>query len=325
MKWWIKLGCFLTGWNYNILRNCTEASNKALKKYTASLIILIIIWGGIGYSFADRYVGAPWWGSVISAFIFIVVIIQIERQIILTVGANKLTSIFRVFIAVIMSILGAAIVDQIIFKNDIERKLVELRDNDVRILLPTRLLVIDEKLGGLTRTIDSLDRVNAALIEAIDKSPTITRTSTQSRQVPIKNTEGVDEIKTEYTINQTQVENPKQRQLTVNESVLAQMRQQQEEYTKRKMLAEDELRAELASKVGFLEELKAIISLMKERNEALYFYLIVLAFFFSLELLVLTNKHGDKKNDYDLIVEHQLAIKEESLKELAKKNQKEIN
>ena len=25
MKWWIKFGCFLTGWNSNILSQCSEA------------------------------------------------------------------------------------------------------------------------------------------------------------------------------------------------------------------------------------------------------------------------------------------------------------
>lgn len=40
MKWWIKFGCFLTGWNSSILSQCSEASFKHLKKYTAALLIL---------------------------------------------------------------------------------------------------------------------------------------------------------------------------------------------------------------------------------------------------------------------------------------------
>ena len=56
MKWWIKFGCFLTGWNSSILSQCSEASFKHLKKYTAALLILIIIWVFTGYCFAERYV-----------------------------------------------------------------------------------------------------------------------------------------------------------------------------------------------------------------------------------------------------------------------------
>jgi len=42
-------------------------------------------------------------------------------------------------------------------------------------------------------------------------------------------------------------------------------------------------------------------------------------FFFSLELLVLFSKFGDKECDYDLIVKHQLQIKTNALNELANK------
>lgn len=46
-------------------------------------------------------------------------------------------------------------------------------------------------------------------------------------------------------------------------------------------------------------------------------------FLTSLELFVVTSKLGDKKCDYDLIVEHQLDIKKAALEELVKNlNQK---
>lgn len=51
MSPWVKFGCFITGWNRNILANCTEASHKALKKYTSSMFILILLWAFTGYCF----------------------------------------------------------------------------------------------------------------------------------------------------------------------------------------------------------------------------------------------------------------------------------
>ena len=89
MNWWLNLGCFLTGWNRHILSQCSEASYKHLKKYTSALLILIVLWGFTGFCFAQRYVHAPLWGCVLSALFFIIIVVQIERQIILTVGSNK--------------------------------------------------------------------------------------------------------------------------------------------------------------------------------------------------------------------------------------------
>jgi hypothetical protein len=154
---WMKIGCLLTGWNYRILGSCTEASCKQLKKYTSALLILIILWAFIGYSFAERYIRAPWWSCAIVAVIFVIIIIQIERQIILTVGKNHGLATFRVAIAFIMAVIGSAILDQIIFKDDIEKKMIEIVDRQVNEQLPNRLNIIDTELNKLQIDVDSLN------------------------------------------------------------------------------------------------------------------------------------------------------------------------
>lgn len=53
MSWWIKFGCKLTGWNENVLGQCSEASKSQLNKYTSALLILMIVWSIIGFCFAQ--------------------------------------------------------------------------------------------------------------------------------------------------------------------------------------------------------------------------------------------------------------------------------
>lgn len=81
--WWLKFGCFLTGHNYNILKNCSEASAKSVKKYTSAILIVSILWGFTGYTFCNRYMHLNKWFSLIGAVIMIFIVIQIEKQIIL--------------------------------------------------------------------------------------------------------------------------------------------------------------------------------------------------------------------------------------------------
>ena len=52
---------------------------------------------------------------------------------------------------------------------------------------------------------------------------------------------------------------------------------------------------------------------------ALGFYILLFSFLLFLELLVVIWKLGDKSCDYDLIVQHQLAVKEESVRDLVKR------
>lgn len=315
---WTRIGCFLTGWNLKILEACTESSRKQLKKYSSAILILIILWAFIGYSFAERYVDAPGWACLIIAIVFIVIIIQIERQIILTVGKNYALAIFRLIIAFIMAIIGSAILDQIIFKDDIEKKMIEIVDMQVNKQLPNRLTVINIKLQDLQADVDSLDKKNLELYEEINKRPTIDVKSSSTTYLKIAQPDGSFKTEPQYTISSSPIANPKMKESEINNQHLDGLRKLQEEYTAKKMDAEDLLRNELKSKQGFLEELSAIIEILKDRPVALFFYLILFSFLMSLELFVVASKFGDKKCDYDLVIEHQLEQKRRTLNELVK-------
>ena len=316
--WWAKFGCLLTGWNYQILGTCTEASRKQLKKYSSAILILIILWSLIGYSFAERYVRAPWWGCIIAAAVFVIIIIQIERQIILTVGKSTLLSYFRLFIALIMALLGSAIMDQIIFKDDIEKKMIQIVARQVNEQLPGRLTVIDKKLEELQVEIDSLDKKNLALYEDIAKHPSIPTVSKTTTIIQVKQNDGSYVSKPVTTISTMPIANPKMKEAVVNEKNLDIFRKQKEDYTQRKMKAESSLREELKSKQGFLEELSAIVEILQERPIAFIFYLVLFCFLVSLELFVVASKTKGVKSDYDLVVEHQLNQKMKTLSQLTK-------
>ena len=119
-NWWIKFGCFLIGYNYGIVRNSSEVAAKAVKRYTSALMIVCILWSFIGYSFTNRYLHGGTRGSILGALIFILIIIQIERQIILSLYRSNWLYFSRGIIALMMALIGAIIIDQIIFKEDIE-------------------------------------------------------------------------------------------------------------------------------------------------------------------------------------------------------------
>ena len=318
MNWWLKLGCFLTGWNKSILSQCSEASHKHLKKYTSALLILIVLWGFTGFCFAQRYVHAPLWGCILSAFIFVIIVIQIERQIILTVGNNKLGAFFRLFIAIIMALLGSSILDQVIFGEDIKRKMVEITDRQVAEQLPMRLNVIDGQLKELQLNIDSLQRVNEKLNVEIAKEPVIKTVTTSTTYKNILQDDGTYKKIPETTYTTVLLPNPKISQRDANSENLKRLFLQQDKYLQDKIGVEENFRKELASSVGFLEELSAMIEIVTTKKEALIFYIIIFCFLISLELFVVASKLSDKKCDYDLIVEHQLEIKKIALSDLKK-------
>ena len=127
-NWWLRFGCFVIGYNYELLEECGEASRKSVKKYTSAMLIVIIIWIANGYNFATIYVKKDnIFAGLVAALICSIIIVQIERQIILTMKPNNWLKRFRIALALLMALVGSVIIDQILFRQDLE----DLREKNI--------------------------------------------------------------------------------------------------------------------------------------------------------------------------------------------------
>lgn len=322
MNIFTKLGCYLIGWNPVILKDCGEASHRMLKRYISAIVILSIIWGAIGFCFAERYMGIESLiGKIATSLIFILVIICIERFIILAVGKLGITGVFRFVLAIMMAVLGSAVFDQIIFRQDINVKMKEVRTDQINKEIPKRMAYLDSDIKRVTLLIDSIGEANIYLYEKLSKNPVIvaTNVSTTTKDNG-KDANGNPNIETINNVTKVNVENPLSGQVKANESALKIYQKQLDEYQKMKISVSDTVRSEYEkAPIGFLEELKALMSILREDGVALAFYLFLFGFLLFLELLVVSSKSGDSKSDYDLIVEHQLNIKKETLNSTEKR------
>lgn len=121
------------------------------------------------------------------------------------------------------------------------------------------------------------------------------------------------------TVNKRNVENALINQTKANDRTLDAYQKQIEVLQEKKLSMADDTRKEYEqAKTGFLEELGALYVLLGDSWVAKAFYIFLFLFLVSLELLVITAK-GSTSCDYDLIVEHQLNIKRETLRNTAQK------
>lgn len=305
-------GCFLIGWNKDILKECGEASHRQFRKLLSAICIMMVLWGTIGYCFADRYINIE--SCVLKicvslAFMFIV--LCVERVIILTVGKARVMSTMRVMLALCMAFLGACIFDQIIFRNDIQQEIQEQREDLIKETIVKRMSIFESDERRINREKDSLNKVNVPLGEELAKHPTI-------KSVNVSTTEqivGVDEngnpkkgrSQTTQVVN---VPNPLAEQLKANNEQIQIYIDQLEQLRQDKKDIADKVTKEIKSRsLGFIEELEATLAVVSNSWISLVFYVILFLFLTFLELFVLTIKMGDNKCDYDLIVEHQLSLK----------------
>ena len=322
---WIRFGCFLTGYKYDLLKGCSEIAQRAVKRYTAALIIICILWAFIGYSFVSKYLAGEWYYSCLGAALFVLIILQVERQIILADTGSKAKYVVRGFIAVIMAIIGSIIIDQIIFREDIKhRELFEL-NAQVDSLLPGKEVELKAQLAGTDSALMKKEAERNALADDVNKHMMIQVVTTQTNPVLVPTTT-VDSAKRSVTENQVKmktiynknwIQNPKQ-------AMLAPMDQQIRELRTIKMSQEDhiiklrdEVEQEAKANIGFLYELKTMYYILRDSGPALFVWILWFLLLLGIEIFIMVNKLAHLETDYDTTIQHHMELQKRKLKLLA--------
>jgi hypothetical protein len=302
---WLKTGCYITGYNYSLIKNSSEASAKTVKKFLSAILIVSILWAFIGYSFAQRYLHTGIVGSVTVSLIMIIIVIQVERQIILSVGKNKLIPIFRILLGIVMAIIGSVIIDQIIFKDDVEKGKISNVQNEVNNILPVKTKELDFQIDQIDSAINLKEAERSAIIDEITKKPFIKSTSSEIKHFQMHNGNKIDTLvkRTDFALND--VANPKAALLPDIADQISKLRAQKSEKENSKINIRQELETELNSKTGFLDELKILFGILLSSSIAMLVWLMFFLFFMCVEVFVLINKFGEERNDYDSIILHQ--------------------
>lgn len=296
---WTKILCAFVGWDYSLLKECSPASKKTLHRYSGAIFLLMLIWFYIGYGMASRYFKLDSvWFEIIVAIIFSFTVWIIERQIILIVGKNKVIGWVRAFIAIIMALLGATIIDQTLFGKDIDAQMAKVIERRTDEIFDYQSRIIDNELTQNRQELDSLTIQDAALSESINRKPKV--------QTWLQKPIGIDSIgKPVYAYEQDVIPNP---DVEVRDRVYARMneiRQNMTSINNKYQTLKDEIRAEVKGNIGLLTELEVTFS-----KDVIFsglisglFYLAVFLFFLLIETLVVTGKIFSKPCDYEILIE----------------------
>lgn len=320
MKTLSNIGCFLIGWDKNILKECGEASYRQYRKLLSAICIMMVLWGTIGYCFADRYINIESYAlKICVAVAFMFIVLCVERVIILTVGKARLMSVMRVLLALCMAVLGSCIFDQIIFRNDIQQAIQEHREDIIGTTITKRLAIYDSDIQRITQEMDSLSKATIALNEELQKRPVIkgTNVTTQEQVVGMDENGKPQKVRTQ-TVNTVTLANPLAEQLKANNDQIQIYSGQLEQLRQDKKEVAEKVREEMNQRApGFIEELEATLKVVSQSKVSLAFYIILFCFLTFLELFVLTIKMGENKCDYELIVENQLYLKKSLMEQTA--------
>ncbi|PWB27920.1 DUF4407 domain-containing protein [Flavobacterium sp. HTF] len=318
---WIRVGCFLTGYNYSIVKNCSEISVKAVKRYSSALVIICLLWAFIGFSFTNRYLTGGIIESIVGAIIFIIIIIQIERQIILTVNPNKFLYGTRAIIAIAMALIGSVIIDQIIFQQDIELEKITFIEARVNKALDSKTKELRTQIQDLQDAIVKKEDERQKYINEIAKNPTSKIYSTfstiKTEKIVTTDPTGNNIINEKSVpvkvINSSNVPNPKISMIAPLQQSINDLNIQKSKKESALLNIRPQLEKDISSKVGFLDELEVMFSLISKSGVALTIWSIWFILLFGIEILILVSKSSESENDYDRIVKHHMTLQMKKL------------
>ncbi|MDI3527795.1 MAG: hypothetical protein PWR03_1978 [Tenuifilum sp.] len=310
---WLKISCFFTGFNYQIVKNSSEAAAKMVKKNMSALIIISILWAFIGFNFTSRYLHGNTFTSLIVALVMVVVVIQIERQILLNVTNSKGAIAFRTIIGVIMAFIGSIIIDQIIFKDDIEQGRMATVQQRVNQILPMKTTELKEQIAQIANAIEKKEEERNQILAELGKKPTIS-TPTSVGKYEKDSTGKMVMVGREVTYQS--LPNPKASLIPQIDNQLEQLRSELTKKEEMLLNIRSEIENEMQTKTGFLDELTALYRIVTSSFISISVWVLFILFFASMELFILVNKISDKHTDYEDIVLHQMDIRRKQLEKL---------
>jgi hypothetical protein len=303
---WLRFGCFLIGYNYPILKASSEVSHQKVIRLTSALLIICILWAFVGFTFAGRYLKASTSASLLAMVMMVVFAIQIERQVILSSKENKWPLRFRGGIAILMAIIGSTIIDQIIFKDDIEKQKMFLMDESVNKLLPGKTAELRTQILEIEKTVQSKEHERTTLVNDISKNPKITIYKTE------KTTNGrhLDDSARTETITRTaeQIANPKMDLLKPIDDQIKSLREEKFKKDSSLLVLRPAIEADIKNNTGFLDELSLMFDIFKTSWIALVVWVIWLLLLFGVEVFILVSKWNDNDSDYDKMIQLQMQL-----------------
>ncbi|MBT1711964.1 DUF4407 domain-containing protein [Fulvivirgaceae bacterium PWU5] len=297
---WLKFGCFLTGINYKILSSCSELSKKRLLKYTSALLIICLLWMFIGYAFTERYLKGTWYMCLAGSILMIFLIVQIERQVILASKSSWLMGGFRTLIALSMAMIGTVIIDQNMFKDDIEKRKIMTIGDEVKRVFPIRAEEYRRQLAEIDSTIVSKEKEKRQIIDEISKNPFVKI---------VEQDISYDTAKRKSTnVSIRKLPNPQASLLEPMDKMILALHKEKAKRDSSLIGLRQQIEGEIKANVGFLDELEVMFSLLSESGISFGAWLIWFIFLLALELFILVSKIGELETDYDRRMQQQMEL-----------------
>jgi len=277
----LKLSCIITGDDYQMVSKDTPTSKKKICLMAMCLFVPVLLWFINGYLLVTQVLSGSQWAGLLTGFITALLIFIIERSVIMSQGSRWIAS-FRIILGSLIALLGSIVLDEVIFKSDIDSQVFRNRN----IFVQEELASLEEQSKAKIDSLQSdMDKKYGIWDKAHDEA---TKEADGSGGSGRRGVDGITRIKQQHADKMKIYYDQAMQQLSDENKKL------------------DKAKTDLAlgasnsfSEHSLLIRIKAMFDLIGDDSYMLIIYLLFTALLFFLEFLVVIIKMCYPETNYE--------------------------
>lgn len=126
----LKIACFLTGDNYELVSKDTPYSKKKVITLALAMLVPILIWAFNGYKLARTVLESSLLSAIFCSIGCATLVFLLEKLIVMANGSKSLNNL-RICIGILVAVIGSIALDEVIFKSDLDYRVARMRDTEM--------------------------------------------------------------------------------------------------------------------------------------------------------------------------------------------------
>lgn len=300
----LRIACFFVGRRFEFLvRNCSMHSVNRTMSYFSGMMIIVIIWAVVSFTFAKEYMKFSTLSSFIVALAAIFVVISIER-IIISAEKSWWTVLSRGFLGILMAFIGSLVLDQYLFKDDIAKAKKDIDAQEVEIRFQEQTKVLNNRIASIDSSIAQTKSELAVLRAKLSREPVIFTPEYETTRRNVVR-DGKDTVVYDQVIRNKSIINPIADEIQSKEKLLDTYIQEKKQKEDKKINLYAEVQKEVEARKGLITELQALFKVVWQNLITKIVYFVFFFFFFLLELMIIILKFSQNEDDYDMALRKQ--------------------
>jgi len=291
--------CILVGDDYDLLSRINDAkSNKKIQMFAMLMFLPMMLWGMTIFLIMQNVFMANLVQTFIATLTTVFIVGVVQRSLIMSKG-DFWTKVIRYLIAIVLSLIGSFLIDEVIFEKDINRKIMEDHKSKIEARIEASKYEYENKI------IAPQEKVVAQAAVKYDKaSNNVSNETSALKGTGIKGAgQAVKVLSKQEQIERERYDIAK-KELDILRASKEETLKAKAEQIRKEEVINDPSKSENINSIGLMYKIGAMFKLIASEWYMMVFWFVLTLLFFLFEMLPVFIKISESETFYEKLVEY---------------------